>query len=115
MKGKLIQNKYSILRVLGQDVFRETFLAKDKNWFSRDRYVIERFRPILGNPTEATRQLFDREASILKRLSGKNPQIPQLCEYFIDGENFYIVREWIDGLTLKQIQQQGLSAVEYEI
>ncbi len=117
MKGKLIQNKYFILRVLGQDVFRETFLAKDKNWFSPHRYVIKKFRPILGNPrAEATRQLFYQEASILKRLSGKNPQIPQLCEYFIDGEDFYIVRKWIDGLTLKQkVQQQGkLSAAKVE-
>ena len=117
MKGKLIRNQYSILQVLGQDVFSETFLAKDKNWFSHHRYVIKRFRPILGNPrAEATRQLFYQEASILKRLSGKNPQIPQLCEYFIDGEDFYIVRKWIDGLTLKQkVQQQGkLSAAEVE-
>ena len=117
MKGKLIRNKYFILQVLGQDVFSETFLAKDKNWFSHHRYVIKRFRPILGNPeAEATRQLFYQEASILKRLSGNNPQIPQLCEYFIDGEDFYIVRKWIDGLTLKQkVQQQGkLSAVEVE-
>ena len=117
MKGKLIRNKYFILQVLGQDVFSETFLAKNKNWFCDHRYVIKRFRPILGNPrAEATRQLFYQEASILKRLSGKNPQIPQLCEYFIDGEDFYIVREWIDGLTLKQkVQQQGkLSAAEVE-
>ena len=117
MKGKLIQNKYFILQVLHQDVFSETFLAKDKNWFSRHRYVIKRFRPILGNPkAEATRQLFYQEASILKRLSGNNPQIPQLCEYFIDGEDFYIVRKWIDGLTLKQkVQQQGkLPAAEVE-
>ena len=117
MKGKLIKNKYSILQVLGQDDFSETFLAKDKNWFSHHRYVIKKFRPILGNPrAEATRQLFYQEASILKRLSGKNPQIPQLCEYFIDGEDFYIVRKWIKGLTLKQkVQQQGkLPAAEVE-
>ena len=117
MKGKLIQNKYSILQVLGQDVFSETFLAKDQNWFFHQRYVIKKFRPILGNPrAEATRQLFYQEASILKRLSGKNPQIPQLCEYFIDGEDFYIVRKWIKGLTLKQkVQQQGkLPAAEVE-
>ena len=117
MKGKLIRNKYYILQVLGQDVFSKTFLAKDKNWFSHHRYVIKKFRPILGNPrAEATRELFYQEASILKRLSGKNPQIPQLCEYFIDGEDFYIVRKWIEGLTLKQkVQQQGkLPAAEVE-
>ncbi len=114
MKGKLIQNKYLILQSLGQDAFSKTFLAKDSNWLVNRRYIIKKFRPVLGNPqAESMRQLFYREASILKRLSGKNCQIPRLYEYFMDGEDFYLVREWINGLTLEQkVQQQGKLSVE---
>ncbi len=109
MKGKLIQNKYCILQTLGQDIFSETFLARDKNWFPRRRYIIKKFRSVLGNAKAAQiKSLFYQEASILKKLSGKNRQIPRIYEYFTDGEDFYLVREWIDGLTLKQkVQQQG--------
>jgi serine/threonine-protein kinase len=117
MEGESIQNKYSIIRVLGRDACNETFLAEDKKGFFRRRYVIKKIRPILGNTqSEAARQLLYQEASILKRLSGKNPQIPQLCEYFMDGEDFYLVRRWIEGLTLKQkVEQQGkLSATQVE-
>ncbi|HEY9770583.1 MAG TPA: serine/threonine-protein kinase [Coleofasciculaceae cyanobacterium] len=114
MKGKLIQNKYLILQSLGQDAFSKTFLAKDSNWLLNRRYIIKKFRPVLGNPeAESMRQLFYREASILKRLSGKNCQIPRLYEYFMDGEDFYLVREWINGLTLEQkVRQQGKLSVE---
>lgn len=109
MKGKLIQDRYRILEILGHNVFSETFLAIDSSWFSRRRYIIKKFRPILGNSdVENMRRMFYQEASLLKRLSGHNCQIPRLYEYFMEGEDFYIVREWIDGLTLKQkVEQQG--------
>ena len=117
MKGKLVQEKYHILKILTHNVFCETFLARDKGWFARRRYIIKKIRPILGNPkVEEMRRMFYQEASVLKRLSGKNTQIPRLYEYFMDGEDFYLVREWIDGLTLEQkVEQHGkLSAKQVE-
>ena len=107
--SQLIRNKYRILRTLGRDAFSETLLANDRTELIQRRYIIKRFRPILGNPqANEIKRLFYREASILKRLSGQNRQIPQLYEYFMMGEDFYLVREWIDGLTLEQkVRQQG--------
>ena len=109
MKGKLIREKYRILKTLGQNAFSETFLAGDERKWVFRRYIIKKLRPILGNPdVDDIKHLFYQEASILKRLSGNHPQIPRLYEYFFEGEEFYIVREWIDGLTLKQkVEQQG--------
>lgn len=115
--SQLIQNKYRILQTLGRDAFSETLLADGRRGLNRYRYVIKRFRPILGNPqANEIEQQFYREASILKRLSGQNRQIPQLYDYFMVGEDFYLVREWIDGLTLEQkVEQQGkLSQSEVE-
>ena len=115
MKGKLIQDKYRILKTLGCNAFSETFLATDNSrFYHRRRYIIKKFRPILGNPeAENIRRLFYQEAKTLKRLSGKNRQIPRLYEYFMDGEDFYLVREWIAGLTLKQrVEQQGTLSTE---
>jgi serine/threonine protein kinase len=118
MKGQLIQDKYRILKSLARNTFSETFLATDNSRFChRRRYVIKKFRPILGNPeAENIRRLFYHEAKMLKRLSGKNRQIPRLYEYFMDGEDFYLVREWIAGLTLKErVEQQGtFSTAEVE-
>lgn len=115
MKGKLIQDKYRIVKTLGRNVFSETFLATDNSrFYHRRRYIIKKFRPILGNPeAENIRRLFYQEAKTLKRLSGENRQIPRLYEYFMDGSDFYLVREWIAGLTLKQrVEQQGTLSTE---
>jgi serine/threonine protein kinase len=109
MKGKLIQDKYRIVKTLGRNAFSETFLAIDNRWYSNRRYIIKKLRPILGSSEAKNRkQMLVQEASILKRLSGENRQIPRLYEYFVKGEDFYLVREWIPGLTLKQkVEQLG--------
>jgi serine/threonine protein kinase len=109
MKGKIIQDKYRIVKTLGRNAFSETFLAIDNRWYSNRRYIIKKLRPILGSSEAKNRkQMLVQEASILKRLSGENRQIPRLYEYFVKGEDFYLVREWIAGLTLKQrVEQQG--------
>jgi len=109
MKGKLIKSKYRILRTLGKSKFSETFVAKDIQWISRRKYVIKKFRPILGNSqAEEIRRLFTHESKILQRLDNHS-QIPRLYESFMDGEDFYLVREWVKGITLEQhVQQHGV-------
>ncbi|MGD1918005.1 MAG: serine/threonine protein kinase [Pleurocapsa sp.] len=109
MKSATIQQKYKIIKVLRQDSLTETFLAQETGLYSLKRYVIKKFRPILCHPqAKAIKDLFYQEANTLKLLKGKNPQIPQLDDYFMDGEDFYLVREWIEGITLEQkVQQEG--------
>jgi serine/threonine protein kinase len=45
--------------------------------------------------------LFNTEAEILA-IVGAHPQIPQLLDYFEDGQEFYLVQEYIVGHTLSQ-------------
>ncbi len=109
MKGALIKQKYKIIKILSQNSLTETFLAQSTGLQSHKRYVIKKFRLILGNPqAKAVKDLLHQEADALKLLGGQNSQIPQLEDYFVDGEDFYLVREWIEGVTLEQkVQQQG--------
>lgn len=109
MKGNLVQSKYRILHTLGKSKFSETVIAKDRQKISRRKYVIKKFRPILGNSqAEEIRRLFTQESKILQRLDN-HPQIPQLYESFMDGEDLYLVREWVQGITLEQhVQQYGV-------
>ena len=109
MKGTIINGKYKIIKVLGQSSLTITYLALGRGLYCFKRYVIKKFRPILGNPqARETKNLLYQEANTLKLLSGKNPQIPQLHDCFMDGEDFYLIREWIEGITLEQkVQREG--------
>ena len=109
MKSETIQKKYQIIQTLGQNSLTQTFLARGRGLKYFQRYIIKKFRFILGNPqTKAIHELFHQEANALQILGGEHPQIPRIDDYFVDGADFYLVREWIEGMTLAQkVQQQG--------
>ena len=117
MRNTIIKGKYKIIKVLGQDSLTKTYLALGRRLYSGKRYVIKKFRPILGDPqAKEIKNLFAREANILKLLSGTSRQIPRLDDCFMDGENFYLIREWIEGVTLEQkVQKEGKLSEELVI
>jgi len=44
----------------------------------------------------------------LEELGQQSPQIPELYAYFQSADQFYLVQEWIDGLTLSDlVSSQG--------
>ncbi len=79
--GTLVQNRYRILRVLGQGGFGRTYLAQDTNRFN-ELCVLKEFDPHTQGAQHAQKaeELFAREAGVLYQL--RHPQIPQFRELF---------------------------------
>jgi len=107
----VINNRYRVTQVLGEGGFGQTFLAEDAYSPSGKRFVIKRLKPINSNPQiyQLVQERFQREAATLESLGEKNEQIPKLFAYFQEDGEFYLVQEWIEGLTLTQrVQQLGV-------
>ncbi len=107
----VINNRYRVTQVLGEGGFGQTFLAEDAYSPSSKRFVIKRLKPINSNPQiyQLVQERFQREAATLESLGEKNEQIPKLFAYFQENGEFYLVQEWIEGLTLTQrVQQLGV-------
>ncbi|WP_013320348.1 serine/threonine-protein kinase [Gloeothece verrucosa] len=107
MTTALLNNRYQILESLARGGFGETFLAIDTHLPSARKCVIKQLKPIIQSPSlpQWLKERFQREATILEDLGDKNAQIPQLYAYFAEEDNFYLVQEWIEGLTLTQKHQ----------
>ncbi len=103
-----LNNRYQIIESLGRGGFGETFLAIDTHLPSGRKCVIKQLKPSIESPVipDWLKERFQREAAILEDLGEKNPQIPQLYAYFSENNNFYLVQEWIEGLTLTQLHHQ---------
>ncbi|MBD1904405.1 serine/threonine-protein kinase [Funiculus sociatus GB2-A5] len=99
----LLRKRYRVLDALGQGGFGATFLAHDESLPGEPSCVIKQLRPAttVAQVLQMARELFEREARTLGKI-GNHPQVPRLLDYFEDNQQFYLVQEYISGLTLQQ-------------
>ncbi|MDB9337950.1 serine/threonine-protein kinase [Nodularia spumigena] len=120
--GTVVDNRYRIIRQLGQGGFGRTYLAED-NHKSQQTCVLKEFAPQVQaqQDLDKAKELFEREANVLKTL--QHPQIPRFhasLQVQIGSKDFFfLVQDYIDGINydqlLEQRQSQGTAFSEGEI
>jgi serine/threonine-protein kinase len=106
----LLNNRYRILQTLGSGGCGQTLLAEDSHMPSNRRCVVKQLKPATNDAVahRIIRERFQREAALLESLGINNDQIPTLHAYFTEGEEFYLVQDWIEGKTLTQkVREEG--------
>jgi serine/threonine protein kinase, bacterial len=100
-----LNNRYQVIQILAEGGFGQTFLAEDTYMPSRRRCVIKQLKLINNDPQayQIIQQRFEREAATLEYLGEHNIQIPKLYAYFLENGQFYLVQEWIQGQTLRDV------------
>lgn len=98
-QGQVLNNRYRVVRVLGQGGFGAVYRAWDLN-LQGPVALKENF----GTTAAAERQ-FKREASMLFKL--RHPNLPNVIDQFsISGEGQYLVMEYIEGEDLASMQER---------
>ena len=106
----LVRNRYRVTKSLGQGGFGATFVAVDMSLPGEPICVLKQLRPSNNHEKflRMARELFEREARTLGKI-GNHPQIPRLLDYFEDRQSFYLVQDFVSGITLHQeIRKEGL-------
>ncbi len=103
-KGQKIYDRYEIEKLIGEGGMANVYLAKDT---ILDRKVaVKVLRGDLAGDEKFVRR-FQREALAASSLS--HPNIVEIYDVGEDEGNFYIVMEYIEGKTLKQlIKKRGV-------
>jgi len=107
---RLFKNQYVISHRLGQGGFGTAYFAKDITAASPLPCVIKQLKYKSQTPMdlERSQRRFQREVRTMARL-GSHSQIPGLLSHFTDGGKFYLVQEYVPGLTLTQeVSRQGV-------
>ncbi|MFN6563572.1 MAG: protein kinase domain-containing protein [Nostoc sp. ChiSLP01] len=109
--GQVIDNRYQIIRQLGQGGFGRTYLAEDKK--SHQTCVLKEFAPQVQEKQDLqkAKELFEREANVLKKL--QHSQIPRFhssLQVKIGSKDFFfLVQDYVDGDNFDQLLEQRRS------
>lgn len=109
VKGQKINDRYEIIRVLGEGGMANVYLANDT---ILDRKVaVKVLRGDLATDEKFVRR-FQREA--LSASSLNHPNIVEMYDVGEDDGNYYIVMEYVEGKNLKQLikRRTKLSLIE---
>ncbi|MEH1974815.1 MAG: serine/threonine-protein kinase [Nostoc sp.] len=120
--GQVVDNRYQIIRHLGQGGFGRTYLAEDRNK-AHQTCVLKEFAPQVQEhqDLQKAKELFEREANVLKKL--QHPQIPRFhasLQVKIGAKDFFfLVQDYVDGdnyyQLLEQRESQGKTFSEEEV
>src|ERR1044071_1510000 len=97
----LLQNRYRILRLLGQGGMGAVYEAIDE----RLDTMVALKETLFAD--ERLRKQFEREARLLARMH--HPALPRVSDHFAEGDGQFLVMQFIPGDDLSQMmaQKQG--------
>ena len=103
--GQILQNRYRILRLLGQGGMAAVYLAEDTR-LGRRCAVKENVPDPAASPQTLAqmRQQFQVEARTLATLD--HPNLPKVYDCFSEGGNEYMVMEYVEGEDLASALQR---------
>jgi serine/threonine protein kinase len=107
--GQVLNNRYRVVRLLGQGGFGAVYRAWDAN-LNRPCAVKEN----LDTSPEAQRQ-FTREATVLANLS--HPNLPRVTDHFIlPDQGQYLIMDFVEGEDLAgKLKRQGTPPIDQVI
>jgi len=98
VKGQKINDRYEIIRILGEGGMANVYLAEDT--ILNRKVAVKVLRGDLSGDDKFVRR-FQREALSASSLS--HPNIVEMYDVGEDDGNFYIVMEYVEGKNLKQL------------
>jgi serine/threonine-protein kinase len=111
--GGVLRERYKITEFISRGGMGSIYLAEDLRLQGRLCAVKEvRLDPSLSEETlSQTRSQFLREATVLARLD--HPNLPKVSDFFSEGENDYLVMDYVPGADLRTLMMDAKQKDEF--
>lgn len=107
--GSVIDGKYKILNLIGQGGMSNVYLAINEK--ANKTWAIKEVRKQGIKNFEIYRQSLAVELNLLKKMN--HPNLPNIIDVIDEDDEFFIVMDYIEGMSLdNRIQEQGSASQE---
>jgi serine/threonine-protein kinase len=102
LEGQVLQDRYEVLRLIGQGGMGSVFMARDLRLKGRP-CVIKKLRDDFFREEDRlkARGFFEREMQVLSEL--RHPHIVQILDFFAENDDYFLVMEYVQGNNLYQM------------
>lgn len=97
--GTTIAYKYSVIKLLGEGGFFKTYLVEDRRF--KKKWAMKICDKKHKNYNVYVKDAILQEPYMMKKLS--HPTIPVVVDIWEDNDSIFIIREYVEGQSLKQI------------
>ena len=101
--GSVIEDKYEILKLIGQGGMSKVYLAMDKR-LNKQWAVKEIQKRARDKQNQVVIQSAIAEANMIKKLD--HPSLPRIVDIIDDGNVIYVVMDYIEGEPLSKILEE---------
>jgi serine/threonine protein kinase len=114
----ILQQRYRILKSIGEGAFGRTYLASDQSRFG-EQCAVKELSMSTGSRSRLSkaREFFQQEAALLYQL--QHPQIPRFWATFEERDRMFLVQDFVPGRTYEQLlsdrANQGQTFTEAEV
>ncbi|HLK59438.1 MAG TPA: serine/threonine-protein kinase [Chthonomonadaceae bacterium] len=98
-EGTLLNGRYRILRAIGRGGMGTVYQASHERLDAILAVKEIHSQPATGTAQQTSLEQYEQEARFLVRLN--HPNLPKVTDAFIDNDRFYLVMEFIEGVTLE--------------
>ena len=110
--GALLDRRYEVISLISQGGFGRVYKARD-NRFAANVAIKEMTGGYDSEDERAAMErYFQQEAQVLFGL--KHPALPTVSDYFFECHRFFLVMEYIEGLSLRTIIEQNAGAAPFD-
>ena len=104
MSNVILVERYRIIELLSGHLGSRTYLSEDTSQSNFNQYVVKQFLPPSKDPTllKVSHSVLETEVKPLENLVQQNNKIENLTNFFEKNNNFYLVRKYIVGKSLKE-------------
>lgn len=97
--GVVLNNKYELLRLIGEGGTVKVYLAVDKRL--NKMWAVKVTKTDMNNNSNFVRETVLKEAQTVKLFD--NPAIPKIVDIIVDSKYIAVVQDYVEGETLKYI------------